>query len=126
MDVTGAHIGKVAMRIHGSGGPGGTSDLLLKFGRASEQLRDSVAELVRKSANSMVGWKSVRALMASQMIGLDKSPGVRPIGIGEVLRRILGKAMALATGMDVEDICGADQLCSGLKAESEGGIHGMR
>ena len=25
VDVTGAHIGKVAMRIHGSGGPGGTS-----------------------------------------------------------------------------------------------------
>ncbi len=131
VDITGAHIGVVARKIQGSGGPGGTvaslwQDILLKFGKCSEQLRDGVADLSRCMANSLVDWKYLRALMANRLIGLDKCPGVRPIGIGEVLRRVLGKAMALVTGGDVEDVCGADQLCSGLKAGIEGAIHGMR
>lgn len=37
------------------------------------------------------------------------------VRIGEVLRRILGKMMALATGMDVEEAYKTDKLCSGLK-----------
>ena len=31
----------------------------------------------------------------------------------------------MATGSDVVDICGIDQLASGLKAGIEGGIHAM-
>jgi hypothetical protein len=37
----------------------------------------------------------------------------------------LGKCFALATGADVEDICGTEQLCSGVKAGIEGSIHAI-
>ena len=57
-------------------------------------------------------WSLIQALMSIRLIALDKNPGVRPIGVGEVLRRLV---MILCTGDDVQDICGADQLCSGLR-----------
>ena len=72
------------------------------------RLRDAIAELATRIANTIVDWVDIRALMASRLIALDKCPAVRPIGVGEVLRRILGRVMALATGMDVEIECMTD------------------
>ena len=37
--------------------------------------------------------ESLKPLLASQLIPLKKSPGVRPTGIGEVLRKIVGKSV---------------------------------
>ena len=64
--------------------------------------------------------------MANQLIALDKCPGVRPISIGEALRCFLGKIVALATRADFEEVCGTDQLCSGLRAGMEGAIHAVK
>jgi len=88
-------------------------------------LRDSVAGLCCHLCNSIVPWNGIRALVASCLIALNKCPGVRPIGIGETLHRIIGNAVCLATSLDAVLFCGSDQLCGELQAGIEGAIHGM-
>ena len=50
---------------------------------------------------------------------------MRPIGVGETLKRITGKAVGAATRIDVVETCGADQLCTGVKAGIKVAIHAI-
>ena len=130
VEITGSHILFVAHRVQGGAGPGGCDaghwrDVLLRFGGHSSRLRDAVATLARRLLNNIVPWVDIRALIANRLIALDKCPGVRTIGIGETLRRVLGKAVCFATRVDVELSCGADQLCGGVRSGIEGAIHAM-
>ena len=88
-------------------------------------MRDSVAAVAHRLCNSITPWDNVQALVASHLIVLDKCPGVRPIGIGETLCRVSGKAVGMATRSDIEVICGSDQLCACLKTGIEGAVHAM-
>ena len=77
--------------IQGSGGPGGCDaahwqDVLLRYGNHS-------AKLARRLSNSIIPWSDVRSLVSCRLIALDNCPGIHPIGIGETLRRIIGKAI---------------------------------
>jgi len=119
LDITVDYVERVARQIQGSAGPGGSTTLqwhgyLLQYGLSSAHLQDAVVMLAHHLANGIVEWESIRALMSSHLITLDKCPGVRPIGIGEALWQILCKVVALATRSDLEEVCGVTQLCSGL------------
>ena len=75
----------------------------------------------------MAPWEDIRALGACtcRLVALDKCPGVRPIGVGETLRRIAGKTVCLLTRYDLEDVCKISQLCGGVRAGIEGAIHAI-
>ena len=64
--------------------------------------------------------------MACRLLPLDKDPGLRPIGIGEVLRRILGKAVTSVLRGDLQDCAGSQQLCVGQDGGVEANIHGLK
>uniref|UniRef100_A0A8D8XEY0 Reverse transcriptase n=1 Tax=Cacopsylla melanoneura TaxID=428564 RepID=A0A8D8XEY0_9HEMI len=67
----------------------------------------------------------IHALMSCRLIALEKNPGVRPIGIGECLTRILSECIIEVSKHDVKEVCQADQLCSGLNSGIEGAVRAM-
>ena len=75
--------------------------------------------------NQILPWSKVRILVSGRLIALDKCPGVRPIGIGECLRRTKCKSVAEFTKVDLEETYSTDQLACGLKAGVEGAIHAV-
>ena len=70
---------------------------------------------------------SRQQVLANRLIPLNKGEGaVHPIGVGEVLRRIIGKCVIKVTKPDVIDASGSLQVCEGHKSENEAAIHAMR
>ena len=67
-----------------------------------------------------------RALMSDRLIALDKSPGIRPVGIGETWRRLLAKCLLRVSGQEAKVACGTEQLAGGVEAGIEGAIHAAR
>ena len=68
----------------------------------------------------------MQRLTSCRLIALDKCPGVRPIGIGELACCILGKAILAIVSGDIQEIAGALQLCAGQKAGCDVAVHAMR
>lgn len=62
---------------------------------------------------------------ACRLIPLDKNPGVRPIGVGEVLRRIIGKTISTLFKEELKQAAGPLQVCAGFGGGSEAAIHAM-
>ena len=98
---------------------------LLRFGYMSEKLRVVVASLADWMANSSPHWAAYCALMSCCLVALDKQPGLRPVGIGEMLHRALTKLVMRAAGDQAKTACGNLQLCEGLKAGIEGATHAV-
>ena len=68
---------------------------------------------------------SLEAFLACRLIPLYKNPGLRPIGVGEILRRIVGKVVVSSTRNDITDSVGSLQLCAGHEAGCKARIHAM-
>ena len=76
-------------------------------------------------ANSSPPWDIYPGLMERRLVALDKRPGVRPVGIGETLRRALAKIVIREAGYQAKTARGNLQLCIGLKAGIEGATHAV-
>ena len=60
--------------------------------------------------------RSLEAFLVCKLILLDKNPGVRSIGTGEVIRGILGRAVMTTFRRNILESAGDLQLCSGQRA----------
>ena len=82
------------------------------FHVASEDLCWSLALVAKRLCSTLVDPNAVVPFLACRLIALDKNPGVRPIGICKVPRRIIAKAVLSITKQDVLDAAGLKQLCA--------------
>ena len=124
-------IKSCAVKTKGSAGPSGLdADMWRKiisshiYGTVSDDLCHAIALMTRELCSTDINDpESIIPLLACHLIPLDKQPGVRPIGIGEVLRRIIGKAVMKVIKPDVLAAIGYEQLCAGQEAGCEVAIH---
>ena len=69
---------------------------------------------------------SLESFIGCRLLPLNKNPGCRPIGIGEILRRIVSKAAMNLIADDVLESAGCVQICAGHKGGAEAAVHAVR
>ena len=124
-------IKKCALKTEGAAGVSQADDqmwhkMVTSFKETSTDFCAAVAAVTRRFATEFVDPQGIEALTANRGIPLDKCPGLRPVGIGEVKRRVMGKAIMVIVGSDVQEAAGSLQLCAGQSAGVEAAVHAMR
>ena len=111
-------VRKHAMKTHGSAGPSGLDAddwrrLLSAFEQTSTNLCKLVAKFAKRLTTSIIPPHDLITYNGCRLVALDKCPGVRPIGIGEVMRRITGRIIVDCIRQDLTSLGGNMQLCLG-------------
>ena len=87
------------MRTNGSHGPSGLNAdewcrILTVSKNSSLDISKTIESLARKIVNTEIDQSHMAPCNACSLITLDKNPSVRPIGVGEVLIRNIGRSIA--------------------------------
>ena len=86
-------VAKAAAHLSGSAGPCGLDaemlkNWLLRHGDNSGRLRDAMATCVDWLSNGLPPYAAYRAVNTVRTVALDKTPGMRPLGVGESWMRL--------------------------------------
>lgn len=100
-------IRKATLKTRGVAGPSGLDaegwmrlSTSTKFGESTD-LRNTFAEVIKKLCTVENLSSSLEAFLTCRLIPLDKNSGMRPIGVGEVLRQIAGKVIVTHARDDI-------------------------
>ena len=100
--------------------------MLTGMEQSSVNLRKTCAKIARRIATETIAPSHLRPNNACRLITLDKKPGVRPIGVAEVLRRRSNRCFARCVSADLKHLGSNIQLCLGQKCGIEHAIHTLR
>ena len=90
-------------------------------------LCNTIADMTKRLSTEKVDPVALRHFTACRLISLKKEEtNVRPIGIGEVLRRITGKCITTILRKDTQEASGILQTCCGLPGGIDAAIHATR
>ena len=128
--ITAEVIRSSALHTEGAAGPSGVDAMCWRrlctaFGQKSNDLCSALAAVARRICTTYIDPSGLMAYTSCRLIPLDKCPGVRPIGIGEVVRRIIGKSVMQTIKHNLQDAVGSLQLCAGQDAGCEAAFHAM-
>ena len=115
---------KAATLTKGGSGPSGLdadgwqgSIASREFGTSSTGLRKTFAQLIKKvSIEELETPTSLETLTVCRLVPIGKKPGLRPIGVGEVLRRIAENIIMMIFKKDITDVAGILQLVTGQES----------
>ena len=126
-------IYQAAKKFNGAAGPSGADSDICKRPLCSKkhkkkpaELCQAVPDLAKKVNMEIIPASHLQSFVAGRLIPLDKDSGFRPIGIGEVLRRIITSATVTLFKPDLITLTAPLQTCAGLRGGIEPAIHGMR
>ena len=122
-------VSAAAAKLRGSAGVDSVdgammSQWLTRYGNWSTELREEISMWAEWLAREQhVCWAAIRGLMTRRLVILDKTPGVRPVGIDNMWLRCISKVVVAESGYEAKMACGSTQLCAGLDAGIEGALH---
>ena len=127
--ITAEVIQKASRELKGSGGPtlvdADTWRHFLcsrAYGKQPYNLAEAISCLAKRLCTDQIHPDCLHGFISGRLIPLDKGadskgkPGIRPIGIGEVLRRIVGKSVMYVFKADIQLAGGCLQTCTGVRA----------
>ena len=99
---------------------------LREFGKLLTDLRKKFAHIIKTLCiEELKTTSSLNEFTACRLIPLDEKPGLQPVGVREVLRRITGKVIMMNFKKDITDAMGPLQLNAVQKAGAEAAIYAM-
>ena len=121
-----------ASKTKGSAWPSGMDSELYRrilcsknFKTEGKILREEIAVSTRNLLKKSYHPSLLEAFISCRLIPLDKNPRIRSIGVGEVLRRIVGKTVSGFLKEEIKEAAGPLQVCAGHNAGAEAAIHAM-
>jgi len=125
---------RAALVSSGSAGPSGIDAEMLRsllcsnrHSAESKEIREQIALLTKNLLLQTYHPDLIEPLVACRLIPLVKKPsGVRPIGVGESLRRLMGKTISWVLKDEIKSVAGPLQTCANHGAGAEAAIHSMR
>ena len=84
-----------------------------------------MADCARLLGTRVIPSEGLIPFLAGRLIALDKKLEVRPIGVGQVLRRTVAKAALCVAAPEIEKACRCIQKCAGKLAGIKTAVHAV-
>ena len=116
--ITDEVIRNSAVHTAGSAGPSGVDAFSWKtictaFDQKSNDICSALSAVTRMICTTYVDPLSLMACTSRYLVPLEKCPGVRPVGIGKVVHRIIGKTVMRSVKHNLLEAVDCIQLCAG-------------
>ena len=90
-------------------------------------IAEEVSKLARYLAVEKVDFSFIDTLLNCRLVPLKKEDnGIRPIGVGELVCRIIGKSITRTLSNNIQKAAGSIQTCTGLSSGIDAAIHAMK
>ena len=93
--------------------------------KPQNDLCSAIAMTTKRITSTVVDPGPLLPLTACRLVALDKCPGVRPIGVGCVARRIISKSILSVIRSEIPEVIGPSQLCVGLKSGCKAAVDAL-